>query len=95
MRDGLWVGSRCSSERALIGCTEAFLGVGMDSREDDDEQEEALNYCPGGYHPLALGDLLAKGRYFCVRKLGWGQFSTVWLAWDSDKDRFVAIKVKY
>jgi serine/threonine-protein kinase SRPK3 len=65
----------------------------MGSREDDDEQEEALDYCPGGYHPLALGDLLAKGRYFCVRKLGWGQFSTVWLAWDSDQDRFVAIKV--
>jgi len=65
----------------------------MGSKEDDEEQEEALDYCPGGYHPLVLGDQLNKGRYFCTRKLGWGQFSTVWLAWDTHQDTFVAVKV--
>ncbi|XP_059469032.1 SRSF protein kinase 3-like [Neocloeon triangulifer] len=65
----------------------------MSSKEEDDEQEDSFDYCPGGYHPLALGEWLNQGRYFCTRKLGWGQFSTVWLAWDTLEKRFVAIKV--
>lgn len=36
----------------------------------------------GGYHPVALGDTFKNGRYTIVRKLGWGHFSTVWLAHD-------------
>lgn len=40
-------------------------------------------YRPGGYHPIHLGDLLAEGRYKILRKLGFGSFSTVWLAKDS------------
>ena len=35
----------------------------------------------GGYHPVRLGDLF-NNRYSILRKLGWGHFSTVWLAWD-------------
>lgn len=35
----------------------------------------------GGYHPVKLGDLF-NNRYSIIRKLGWGHFSTVWLAWD-------------
>ena len=30
---------------------------------------------------------------FCLRKLGWGHFSTVWLCWDLTKKKFVALKV--
>ena len=37
--------------------------------------------CTGGYHPVRLGDLY-NSRYSVIRKLGWGHFSTVWLAWD-------------
>lgn len=41
---------------------------------------------------MDIGDLF-NGRYHVVRKLGWGHFSTVWLCWDLQKKRFVALKV--
>lgn len=45
---------------------------------------EALSkYCPGGYHPVRLRDRLHDGRYEILHKLGFGAFSTVWLARDS------------
>ncbi|KAH9512709.1 SRSF protein kinase 2 [Bulinus truncatus] len=59
---------------------------------DDDEQEDPRDYCKGGYHPVKIGDLL-NNRYHIVRKLGWGHFSTVWLSWDLNCKRFVALKV--
>ncbi|KAK3751664.1 hypothetical protein RRG08_065571 [Elysia crispata] len=59
---------------------------------DDDEQEDPRDYCKGGYHPVKIGDLL-NSRYHIVRKLGWGHFSTVWLSWDIQSKRFVALKV--
>ncbi|KAL4897599.1 kinase-like domain-containing protein [Aspergillus ambiguus] len=37
---------------------------------------------PGGYHPVSLGDTVKNGRYSVRHKLGWGGFSTVWLAKD-------------
>lgn len=59
---------------------------------DDDEQEDPNDYCKGGYHYVKIGDLF-NGRYHVIRKLGWGHFSTVWLAWDIMGKRFVALKV--
>ncbi|XP_078597160.1 SRSF protein kinase 3-like isoform X24 [Branchiostoma floridae x Branchiostoma japonicum] len=59
---------------------------------DEDEQEDPQDYCKGGYHPVKIGDLF-NSRYHVVRKLGWGHFSTVWLAWDLKGRRFVALKV--
>lgn len=45
--------------------------------------EEALSrYCPGGYHPVRIGDVFDGGKYRVVRKLGYGVYSTVWLACD-------------
>ena len=35
----------------------------------------------GGYHPVYTGDVY-NDRYTVVKKLGWGHFSTVWLAVD-------------
>ena len=47
----------------------------------------------GGYHPVHLGEVLI-GRYIIIQKLGWGQFSTVWLAKDTKHENtFVALKV--
>lgn len=40
------------------------------------------DYRPGKFHPIDLGDLLHDGRYKILRKLGYGAFSTVWLARD-------------
>ncbi|XP_059385055.1 SRSF protein kinase 1-like isoform X5 [Carassius carassius] len=59
---------------------------------DDEEQEDPNDYCKGGYHHVKIGDLF-NGRYHVIRKLGWGHFSTVWLAWDIQGKCFVAMKV--
>ncbi|KAG6119017.1 hypothetical protein E4U14_005989 [Claviceps sp. LM454 group G7] len=55
--------------------------------------EEPDNYKPGGYHPVSLGDTFNSKRYTILRKLGYGLYSTVWLARDSKCHRFVALKV--
>ncbi|KAL4934187.1 kinase-like domain-containing protein [Aspergillus undulatus] len=54
---------------------------------------EALEkYQPGGYHPIRIGDVL-NGRYHIADKLGFGGYSTVWLALDTHLKRYVAVKV--
>jgi len=63
----------------------------MDS-SDDEEQESVEDYCKGGYHPVKIGDLFIN-RYHVTRKLGWGHFSTVWLCWDLEDKRYVALKI--
>lgn len=40
-------------------------------------------YRPGGLHPTNLGDTFKDGQYRVIRKLGYGSFSTVWLARDT------------
>lgn len=56
------------------------------SYSDDDcleeEEEDMQDYKKGGYHPVHVGDTFNESRYTVVRKLGWGHFSTVWLAHD-------------
>ncbi|RYQ81245.1 hypothetical protein Ahy_Scaffold1g107225 [Arachis hypogaea] len=49
--------------------------------KEDDEGFDS--YRKGGYHAVRIGDQFAGGRYIAQRKLGWGQFSTVWLAYDT------------
>jgi serine/threonine-protein kinase SRPK3 len=44
--------------------------------------EDIQLYRPGGLHPVSIGDVLAKGRYKVLHKLGYGRSSTVWLARD-------------
>lgn len=46
-------------------------------------QEEPDLYHKGGFQPVSLGDTFQSGRYMILRKLGYGQYSTVWLAKDS------------
>ncbi|KAL6803562.1 kinase-like domain-containing protein [Trichoderma sp. SZMC 28012] len=55
--------------------------------------EELTKYCHGGYHPVHLNDFLCEGRYRILDKLGFGSFSTVWLARDEVKDTYVSIKI--
>ncbi|KAJ1653291.1 serine/threonine protein kinase, CMGC [Dispira simplex] len=66
----------------------------VDEYEDmSGEEEDASDYCKGGYHPVRLQDEFKDGRYRVVRKLGWGHFSTVWLAYDAQTNHHVALKV--
>ncbi|KAK2355380.1 non-specific serine/threonine protein kinase [Trifolium repens] len=60
--------------------------------EDDDEGFDS--YRKGGYHAVRVGDQFAGGRYIAQRKLGWGQFSTVWLAYDTTTSAYVALKIQ-
>ncbi|KAJ3115099.1 serine/threonine protein kinase, CMGC group [Physocladia obscura] len=65
---------------------------GEEAEEDSDatdepqqtaeEEEDEAEYIKGGYHPVSIGDVYSTGRYHVLRKLGWGHFSTVWLAKD-------------
>lgn len=48
------------------------------------QQEWFYKYSQGGLHPVSLGDTFKDGRYKIVHKLGWGGFSTVWLARDRE-----------
>ncbi|KAF8998297.1 hypothetical protein BDQ17DRAFT_1411141 [Cyathus striatus] len=58
-----------------------------------EDEEDWEDYVTGGYHPVKIGDTFSDGRYKVVRKLGWGHFSTVWLANDLRMNRHVALKV--
>ncbi|KAF0456446.1 kinase-like protein [Gigaspora margarita] len=58
-----------------------------------EDEEDLEDYCKGGYHPVKIGDIFSEGRYVVIRKLGWGHFSTVWLAKDNRRNRHVALKV--
>ncbi|CAM1507169.1 Fc.00g068100.m01.CDS01 [Cosmosporella sp. VM-42] len=49
-------------------------------------------YHPGGYHPVNLGDIF-NSRYRVIRKLGYGSYSTVWLAIDEQLQEYVALKI--
>ncbi|TKY70236.1 Serine/threonine-protein kinase SRPK [Spatholobus suberectus] len=60
--------------------------------EEDDEGFDS--YRKGGYHAVRVADQFAGGRYIAQRKLGWGQFSTVWLAYDTKTSSYVALKIQ-
>ncbi|KAL6720699.1 hypothetical protein ACLMJK_002624 [Lecanora helva] len=54
------------------------------------------SYRPGGFHPVHFGDVFKDSRYKIIRKLGYGSFSTVWLARDQTEttiNRYVAVKI--
>ncbi|KAK9135646.1 hypothetical protein Syun_014976 [Stephania yunnanensis] len=64
------------------------------SEEEDEEEEGREDYRKGGYHAVRVGDRFSGGRYVAQRKLGWGHFSTVWLAFDTRFNKFVALKIQ-
>jgi serine/threonine-protein kinase SRPK3 len=75
--------SKAADERAF---DESFTAVKL--KDDDggeifvcDEEPHMLAPELGyGYYPLTLGERLDRDKYEIVRKLGWGQNSSVWLA---------------
>ena len=62
--------------------------------EGDDSEDEGLSdYKPKGYHPVHIGEVLLD-RYIITQKLGWGHFSTAWLAFDTKHGNYVCIKIQ-
>jgi hypothetical protein len=43
-------------------------------------EEPLEKHEPGSYYPVNIGDNLDRTRYTIIRKLGWGRYSTMWLA---------------
>ena len=64
--------------------------------------EDFEDYKRDGYHPVYLGEKFMNDRYIVLQKLGWGHFSTVWLAEDrqfgqpgsNSKEKYVALKIQ-
>ncbi|RCV40904.1 hypothetical protein SETIT_9G092600v2 [Setaria italica] len=90
---------------AAAAAMEADAEAGARGRgEDEDEEGESSDYTSedegtedyrrGGYHAVRVGDSFKQGAYVVQSKLGWGHFSTVWLAWDTAHSRYVALKVQ-
>jgi serine/threonine protein kinase len=67
--------------------------VDPDDEEDvEAEAEPRERYAKGLYYPVQIGDTL-DSRYRIEHKLGWGGYSTVWLAHDTQQDKAVALKI--
>ena len=60
---------------------------------DNSEDEGLEDYKISGYHPVHVGEVLLN-RYIIMQKLGWGHFSTAWLAKDTKYNTYVAIKIQ-
>ncbi|KAL4935707.1 hypothetical protein BDV06DRAFT_217227 [Aspergillus oleicola] len=71
----------------------SFSQVASVERVNFPVAEEPDYYTAGGFHPISLGNSFHNGQYTILRKLGYGQYSTVWLASDSKRQRYVALKV--
>ncbi|XP_053325110.1 SRSF protein kinase 3-like [Spea bombifrons] len=64
----------------------------LNMADKDGWEEDPAEYCPGGYHPVQIGEMLNR-RYQVIHKVGWGYFSTVWLCRDLQKKKRVAVKI--
>lgn len=77
-----------------------LLDTDLDFNYDPKNEELATDYKYGGYHPVLRGEVYYSShhdgrQYIILRKLGWGHFSTVWLAkcvGDDACDEYVALK---
>ena len=67
----------------------------MESRglSDSASDEELEDYKVTGYHPCHVNEIL-DSKYICLRKLGWGHFSTVWLALKLSDKQLYALKIQ-
>lgn len=58
-----------------------------------EDVENVSKYRAGGFHPVSIGDAMKEGRYRVVHKLGYGGYSTTWLALDTLRRQYVAVKI--
>ncbi|KAL1524109.1 hypothetical protein AB1Y20_019019 [Prymnesium parvum] len=73
--------------------------MSADDEESDEwaDEEDLKDYRKGGYHPVQLGETFKGQRYRVLSKMGWGHFSTVWLATDANASsdaRPVVLKIQ-
>lgn len=86
---GFWVPRSPISREALAMLSQPKTPSGKSPKSERDYRfktngtacEWGEAYHPNGYHPVHLQDVL-NSRYRVIRKLGYGSYSTVWLAVD-------------
>lgn len=59
---------------------------------EDGDVEEIEDYHVDGYHPAHVGEII-DSKYIILKKLGWGHFSTVWLAFKLSDKQLYALKI--
>lgn len=89
--EGRWKVAQQPEERERAEDEVVSESSGSDYTSEDEGTED---YRRGGYHAVRIGDTFKNGTYVVQSKLGWGHFSTVWLAWDTKHSRYVALKVQ-
>lgn len=63
-----------------------------DGCDVESEAEPRYRYESGWYYPLCIGEV-PNHRYRVEHKLGWGGFSTLWLAYNLHQEKAVALKI--
>ena len=80
-------------ENGMVSSNESNAFDTSSEHWDASESEDSDLYRPGGYHPTFCGEIFS-GRYTAQEKIGWGEFSTVWLATDNTHHNHpVALKI--
>ena len=59
---------------------------------ESSSNEPLDQYKKGGYLTVNIGDVLSS-RYTILKKIGWGGYSTVWMAKTKNTEEYVALKV--
>jgi hypothetical protein len=73
--------------------SERSSSEGDSSSSDDNDVEELEDYHTDGYHPAHVGEVI-DSKYVILKKLGWGHFSTVWLAFKLSDKQLYALKIQ-
>ena len=88
-------GARCRRDR--VAQRQAERGERSESSSaqsgSDGDVEEIDDYHPDGYHPAHVGEII-DSKYLLLKKLGWGHFSTVWLAFKLSDKQLYALKIQ-
>ncbi|XP_074276649.1 uncharacterized protein LOC141600326 [Silene latifolia] len=87
-------GEKQTATEQIVKEEEEEKQVSESGSDYSSEDEGTEDYRRGGYHAVRIGDSFKNGAYVVQSKLGWGHFSTVWLAWDTIYSRYVALKVQ-
>jgi serine/threonine protein kinase len=78
--------------KKLLQKKEESSETSSSSDSDDDDIESFDDFAVDGYHPVHIGEII-DSKYLILKKLGWGHFSTVWLALKLSDKNLYALKI--
>ena len=92
MNDHNKYGARCRRARAQEKAERTHSESSSGNSGSDGDVEELDDYHPDGYHAAHVGEII-DSKYLLLKKLGWGHFSTVWLAFKLSDKQLYALKI--